>query len=221
MTAPIHHPAQPEDLPSAPMLWAHGVLGAAIAAAAPERAGPSLFVLDAEGVMMDPEDGTWWRLAWIDEHTAVLTGNEPLGYRCQQYQGLVDKLAGAPDRLPLTRLRDLLDRTEGGHWEPSFLYWWIDGSWGRTEYPGDIDDGLCVVGSMGTPEGLLRYGCIGAPSPESVAEVLGAAATGALTPASLEAFLATCGVDDTAPATALARQCGLTPDAPRPATGAG
>ncbi|MDA2803203.1 hypothetical protein [Nocardiopsis suaedae] len=216
MAFEIHHPGRPEDLSPAPMLWAHGVLGAATAAAAPWEA-LHLYSLDDEGLLMDPEDGTWWRLTWFAEDTAVLTGNEPLGYECTEYRGLVDKLAGAPDRLPIGWLGDMLRVTTAGEWEPSFLYWWIDGDWGRTEYPEGIrDDGLCTVDGMGTPERLQRYGCVGAPSLESVTEILEAAAAGALAPSSLEAFMRACGVEDPAPALRVAAEGGLTPDAPRP-----
>ncbi|WP_026123421.1 hypothetical protein [Nocardiopsis chromatogenes] len=215
MASGIHHPGRPEDLPPAPMLWAHGVLGAATAAAAPWEA-LHLYSLDGEGLLMDPEDGTWWRLTWFGEDMAVLTGNEPLGYRCQEYEGLVDKLAGAPERLPLRWLRNLLDSTVQGSWEPSFLYWWTDGTWGRTAYPDDLDDGLCVVGTMGTPEDLKKSGCVGNPSLEPVTEILEAAATGTLAPSELEAFMRMCGVEDPAPALRIAAEGGLTPDAPRP-----
>lgn len=216
MASGFHHPGRPEDLPPAPTLWAHGVLGAATAAAAPWEA-LHLYSLDDEGLLMDPEDGTWWRLTWFGEDTAVLTGNEPLGYRCQEYEGLVDKLAGAPEGLPLGWLRNLLDTTVQGSWEPSFLYWWTGGTWGRTAYPDELDDdGLCVVGTMGTPEGIQEHGCVGDPPLDAVSATMKAAATGTLTPSALDAFLRTCGVEDPAPALRVAIENGLTPDAPRP-----
>lgn len=217
----IHHPGRPEDLRPAPMLWAHGALSACVAAAAPDRAW-HLFRSDAEGMLMDPEDGSWWRLAWLDGTRAVLTGSEDLGSRCLESRGEVDKLAGAPDWLPAARFRDLLDRTSNGSWEPSFLYWWDGASWGRTVYPDSVpDDGLCVVGdSTGTPEGLLEL-WPGSPSPAAARPVLAAAAAGALEPAALAAFLGSSGVPDPAPALAVADAYGLTPGSRRPALAAG
>ncbi|MFJ6718331.1 hypothetical protein [Streptomyces sp. NPDC091259] len=136
----LHRPGRPGDLPPPELLWARWAL-VAVLEANTEAEGRGVHRtghwLSGTALQLDDAGCTWWTLSRRGEGRYVLYGEDESS-AVKWHEPAVDMLAGAPDRLPYEKLRDLLQG-----WELGCVYWYENGTWARAPYPeGLSDDGL-------------------------------------------------------------------------------
>lgn len=131
--------AHPPSLPLPEELWRHGAFCVLIRAAlggATDEWFRAHWLSGRERVGYEDGGGNWWELEVLPEGRAVLYGEDHEMSGARWLEPPLDLLAGAPEWLPLKRLRSMDDML--GH-----VHWFDGASWERIAYPPELrDDGL-------------------------------------------------------------------------------
>ncbi|WP_203856717.1 hypothetical protein [Plantactinospora mayteni] len=124
-----------EELDPPETLWIRGAVRAVDDAAL----GAQDVKVDDDGLEWNGPDGIRkWRLILIEGNRALLYGHHVFDSHTLNHKPAIDLLADCPKWLPVQRLRSLMDETGIG-----FVYWWVNGAWRYSDYPGEfVDDGL-------------------------------------------------------------------------------
>jgi hypothetical protein len=157
----VHRPGLPEDLPDPNRLWTRW---AALAVATSDTDEDYDWYLPFGWYLHFANYGsTWMGMARYDGDRFVLFGEDESSYT-KWHKTPIDVLAGAPDWLPLDKLRDLVTDAMIG-----FVYWYEDDAWHRAPYPETLtDDGLdCALASLDLATGEDAASVLGTWSEES------------------------------------------------------